>query len=588
MTAQKGTTMPARSLALTRTLIGLLQGGFLYLLYNAVETKSFPATDPYAFAVMTTASCAVPLLAVIGLGNLRLRTLVSWLAVATLLCGGIAAHGVYRGLLPTDWLFGLSAAPALFVIFFIFFIMQSLIAAGEADGRIIASYPRYFDMSWKLGVQIVLALLFLAALWGLLWLGAALFNLIKISLLSELIQKQWFAIPVSTMALAYSLHVTDVRANLVTGARTLMLTLLSWLLPIMTIFAVLFLLALLVVGLEPLWATRRATGILLASVAALVFLINAVYQDGKPETPVALLLRQSRWVAAIAVVPLVALAGYALMLRVEQYGWTPERVVAAACVVIAACYAAGYALAAIVPARKPLELTNVLTACVTVAVWLALLSPIADPARISVADQIRRLDAGRIALEKFDFIFLRFHAGRYGTEALQHLADDAEGPQAALIMERAKFALQARSQYLLQQSPLRPATAASRAANITVIHPTGATLPDSFLQADWSRQPLQWQIPGCLLRDAKCEAILIDLDGDGHDEILLFNAPAGIGAAFQPDGAGRWNMLGTLDNGPCPGVREALRAGKFDAVTPPMKDVEVAGQRLFVNRKSGC
>ncbi len=45
-------------------------------------------------------------------------------------------------------------------------------------------------------------------------------------------------------------------------------------------------------------------------------------------------------------------------------------------------------------------------------------------------------------------------------------------------------------------------------------------------------------------------------------------------------------MLGTLANGGCPGVREALRAGKFEAVTPPVKEIEVAGQRVSVN--SGC
>ena len=128
--------MPARSLALTRTLIGLLQGGFLYLLYYAVEAKSWPATDPYALAMMTTAGSAVPLLAVSGLGNSRLRTLLAWLVVATLLCCGIAAYGVYRGPALTNGLLALSIAPALFVIFF---ILQSLIMASEADRRIVAA-----------------------------------------------------------------------------------------------------------------------------------------------------------------------------------------------------------------------------------------------------------------------------------------------------------------------------------------------------------------------------------------------------------------------------------------------------------------
>jgi hypothetical protein len=580
--------MPTPSLALTRTVIGILQGIFLYWLYHATEAKSWPATDPYAFAMMLTAGAAVPLLAIDGLGHLRPRTLGLWLVFATLLACGVAGYGVYRD--ATGVNLALSLARALFVIFFIFFIMQSLIVAGESEGRIVASYPRYFDVSWTLGVQFVLALLFLAALWGLLWLGAALFNLINISFLSELIQKRWFAIPVTTMALAYSLHVTDVRANLVAGARTLTLTLLSWLLPVMTLFAVLFVLALPVVGLEPLWATRRATGILLASVAALVFLINAAYQDGKPQTPIALLLRQSRWLAAIVIVPLAVLAGYGVLLRVEQYGWTPERVIAAACVTVAACYATGYALAAILSrlALRQLELTNVLTACVIIAVLLALLSPIADPARISVIDQINRLNSGRTAPDKFDFAFLRFRAGRYGKEALQRLGDGTEGPRAPLFAERAKDALRADNEYRMRQSAQAQPTPALRASNIAVTYPAGAALPDDFLRADWNtaQQQLQLGLPGCLLRDAKCEAILIDLDGDGRDEILLFSLPFGPSAAFRSNGEGRWSMLGAIANGGCPGVREALRAGKFEAMLPTMKEIEVAGQRLSVN--NGC
>jgi hypothetical protein len=49
------------SLALTRTVIGILQGIFLYWLYHATEAKSWPATDPYAFAMMVTAGATVPL-----------------------------------------------------------------------------------------------------------------------------------------------------------------------------------------------------------------------------------------------------------------------------------------------------------------------------------------------------------------------------------------------------------------------------------------------------------------------------------------------------------------------------------------------
>ena len=74
------------------------------------------------------------------------------------------------------------------------------------------------------------------------------------------------------LAFTCAIHVTDVRAGIVRGARTLKLTLLSWLLPIMALIAVTFLATLLFTGLEPLWSTRRATPVLLAAAAALVFL----------------------------------------------------------------------------------------------------------------------------------------------------------------------------------------------------------------------------------------------------------------------------------------------------------------------------
>ena len=125
-------------------------------------------------------------------------------------------------------------------------------------------------------------------------------------------------------------------------------------------------------------------------------------------------------VAALVIVPLVVLAAYGLSLRVRQYGWTPERITAAACVVVAACYAIGYAVVTLLSrgSLRGLEAVNVTTAFVIIGVLLALFSPVADQIRISVNDQVSRLEAGRLPSNQFDFGFLRFKAGRYGLAAL--------------------------------------------------------------------------------------------------------------------------------------------------------------------------
>jgi hypothetical protein len=289
-------------LGLTRAAIGLAQGVALYYLYNAFEAKTWPATDGVLFAPLVLVGIFIPTVAVAGCGNLRPRNFAVWIVAATAILAALAAYDILRDpggaveifqTLPqiapaprnvpsiTLWL----AVPVGL------FIAQALIVSGNADRKFIAGYGRYFDIAWKHGVQIVLAALFLGAFWLLLLLGGALFKLIKIDFLVELIAKQWFAVPASTFAVACAIHITDVRADIVRGVRTLKLTLLSWLLPLMAVMAMAFLAALVFTGLEPLWSTRRATAVLLVAAAALVLLLNAAYQDGPGEQPVARILR---------------------------------------------------------------------------------------------------------------------------------------------------------------------------------------------------------------------------------------------------------------------------------------------------------
>jgi Domain of unknown function (DUF4153) len=577
--------MSIRTLAVLRVAIGLAQGVVLYFLYQASETRSWPATEGILFAALLVVAIFVPIAVIAGVGNLRPRTLLFWALVVAAVSAGAGGYDVFRDPVAAS---GMAASPrnipgfAFWVaITATLFIGQALVSAADAERRLVASYPAYFDTAWKQGLQFTLAGLFTGLLWLLLWLGAELFKLITLDFLSTALRRPWFAIPVTLMAFACAIHVTDVRAALVTGARTLKLTLEAWLLPVMTLFAVVFLAALPFIGLQPLWGTRQATSILLCSAAALIFLINAAYQDGR-SGPSAGVLRYAQVIAALALVPLVALAGYALMLRVDQYGWTPQRITAFACLAIASCYAAGYAFAALRSglALRQVEVTNVLTAWVVVAVLIALFSPIADPARISVTDQVDRLLSGRTAPEKFDLTFLRFGSGRYGVAALERLEADPKTPPR--ISEQAKLFALLKAKNQLSSNTFR-ATAQSRAANITVIHASVKNLPDDFLSEDWHASSQNFLIPRCLVSaNTRCDAILADLDGDGVDEIVLL-APVGSGssAAFQHKG-GAWALLGALSAAQCPGVSDAIRTNKFSVVAPALREIDADGIRLRV------
>jgi hypothetical protein len=219
---------------------------------------------------------------------------------------------------------------------------------------------------------------------------------------------------------------------------------------------------------------------------------------------------------------------------------------------------------------------------VIVGVLLVLGTPVADPARISVADQLSRLRAGTVTPEHFDFHFLRFGAGRYGRDALEQLAGQKEGPQASVIAERANLALHAKTPGEMGRAVPQPSTTpAQRELHITVLSPTGATLPEGFVQQDWNVFQPRWKLPNCLVSDIRCEAILTDLDGDGQPEILLL-ANGGAVAFKKGLADGTWAHLGVIVNAGCPGVRDALRAGQFEIVRPALKEIVANGKRLFL------
>jgi hypothetical protein len=579
-----------KTIAIPRLAIGLAQGAALYLLARAFQAKTWPATDLAIYDALLMTARSWPVFAIISIGNLRGRTAVVWLAAIAILCAGLGFYAGFRDPAP-PLNFSLGAAALLNTLFglsLLLFIGHSLVAAADADGRIIARFPTYFDVAWRLGTQFTLATVFVLLFLGIVWLGATLFNAIGIDFFLKTIAKIWFSIPVTAMATSAALHLTDARTGLIRGARSLVLTLLSWLLPVMTLIGLGFLGTLPFTGLEALWKTRYATGSLLAAAAILILLVNSHFQDGGPETNKVRFLTWTRLLATLLPTPLVALASWGLWLRVAQYGWSPSRVIAAAIVVVVACHALGYAFAALSSGTvlRALPATNIVSAFVTIVVVLALMTPIADPARVAVASQVARLESATISPDKFDYNFLRLRSARFGREALERLKATRDGPNAAEIAARAAVNLATLSPTAaaIVNGTQPRATAQTRAANIKMLRENSSALPPSFLQQDWNSSKDRAKLQPCLLlaTAAKCEAILLDLTGDGTPDIILLGSGAASAGVFTADSRGEWSFIGNLGNLFCPGVRDALRAGNFEAISPTFKSIQANGVRLQI------
>jgi|GEM_PF-680927 len=563
MTDETAKPAPQHALAV-RIAIGLAQGLALYWL-----DRTHQRIEQVWLGALQLAAWLAPIVALGAYGATRRRTFLVWVAAATLIAAGLGGYGAYvrEGQFAADWM----APPMALFVAAALFILHHLLLPAEAERRWRAGYERYFDDGWKDAIRLALSGVFVGALWALLFLGASLFQVIGLDFLERLIRQEWFAYLTTTVFFAVAVHVTDVRAGLVRGARTLVLTLLAWLLPILTLIAGGFLLALPFTGLKVLWGTHAASGTMLAACAALIVLINANYQDGEGDGFPPRFLRWVGRAAGALLAPLVALAAYGVMLRVGQHGLTPSRIYALACVVVAACYAAGYAWAAFAKGGwlKPLELTNWVTAQVAVAAVLILFSPVGDPERYSVDSQVARLASGRIKPEAFDYGFLHFRSGRWGRAALKRLEDPKAAPPGvavlALAEQRNKFPTDA-----------IPGVAISNAERAKVIQAVGGPLPEGFLTQVWS----SIDDPAFLCRNAPapCPAITVDLgQGPGPQVVVFWVGQRSVYGLRS----GHWERIGELTGPNCGDDMSDIAHGRF-RVTPPeiRRDLEVGGRRL--------
>ena len=555
----------ARTTTAIRLGTGLLQGLALFLLHQAQEAKVWPATQPLAFAPLVLIALFAPFVILAGIGALRRNSLIVWALGAAAFAAGLAFYGAWQGVdadrMPDFPVFAAIAAGL--------FIAHHLIQPAQVERRWVARYPAYFDITWMHGVQLALSAAFTGAFWILLFLGASLFKLIGIDAFQKLISEEAFAFPATTVMFAAAVQLTDVRSTLVRGVRTVALTLLAWLLPLMTLIAAGFLASLPFTGLEPLWKTKAATALLLTAAAHLIVLINAAYQDGEDAPPVVL-----KWAARLAgllLVPISVLAAYGLALRIGQYGLTPERVFAAAFVLIAAGYALGYTIAAVRPGAwmKALERTNIVQAFVAIALILALFTPLADPARLSVQDQVARLERGKVKVEAFDFQFLRFSSGRYGREALASLKT-SKIPD---IAKRATAASVQTDRY--PQTP--PPTQVAPTDNVALlekveVYPRGQSLPKSFID-QFSRPDASFACNDGLA----CLALVKDVDGRDGVEVIVSN-PAVLAVYRRADGGG-WEEYGRFTPRCSIGLRDAFAKGDVTQRPSKLPDLVVAGKR---------
>lgn len=391
-------------------------------------------------------------------------------SAAVALGGGLVAGLIlYFNGSTAGW--GASEGWRLFSLALAIGIAAPLFQAGRAHGFRPLDYPAVHDHVWTNAVLWCLGWAFTLIVWLMAWLLASLFQLIGIELLRDLLQKAWFHRPLLGLAFGLGLALLREHERIVRLLRNVGMLVLGVLAPVLAVGLGLFLLALPFTGLQPLWdATRATTPILLTCAAGAFLLVNAVIGNGV-EAARHRVLRVAGLVLAAVILPLTAIAQIATALRIQQYGFTPERLWALTFVILATIYGIAY-LVSIVRGRRDwagrVRSANLVLAMITCGVALLLATPLLSFNAISTRDQVARLEAGKVAPDKFDWRALAFQFGEPGRRALERLKQSSN----AAIRAKAVEAGRAKSAFELERMVPENAFTGE-----LVVSPKGATVP---------------------------------------------------------------------------------------------------------------
>lgn len=452
-------------------------------------------------------------------------------------------------------------------------------------------YGGLFGHAWNNGLGMLAALVFVGALWLLLWLWAALFRLVDIDFFGRVFEQAWFAQPVSCLAFALGIALLRERERIIRSIQALVFALTTALAPVLPAAAVLFLILLPFAGLQTLWRTGHATVILLLVIAIGVLLANAIVRDGAAERPAA---RVTAWpvMALLIVMPLfTGLAFYAAGLRILQHGLTPDRFYAVVAIFVLGVYAVVYCYAVVrhkLAWGRAVPNYNPLLAAVVVAVAVLVQTPLLDPYRLSAAEQYQRLASGRADPAMFDYGFLKYRLGAPGRRALARIRTDAGTADRAMVDKRLTT-LDAATDYFAWKRALDRVTLAQSVdrfgllLDYVLVLPDGKVLPDGFetyLRANQGAL-LEWCHKAPIER---CAIVVADLAGDDTPEpvfVRKWNKQRVQFDAYRRETAGwrnydqwhSWNQDGDK-------IWQDLIDSKIAVVPPTHRELKVGETRV--------
>lgn len=536
----------------------LIQGALLYL-SNDFSTQEWRLDHKTPLLYVLVLSLSLPLVFVLSVNTLRNKTLWKALLAYVVIFIAMTTWVNWNDVGLRDYGTGILATFYFSLAAIIFVTLPWLQVRIEKPNSPV-NYPDLHDAIWQNTITVVLTLLIAGLMWGILSLGAGLFKLIGIDFFYNLFfEHQIFTYLANSLVLAIGVLICRTNSKLIITVRKLLSLVVKGLLALLSFFALIFIFSLPFTGINTLakqWSS--ATTLLTTMSLLLALLVNAVYlsADNNKKKPYPRAIRYIINGSLLALPIYAILSTYYLGLRIVQYGWTPERLWAAVVVGLSLCLSLAYATAVV---RKntiwlhSLGNINKKMMCLIAAILILCNSPIIDPYRISVNDQMQRYATGKISPDNLDLIMLRFDAGRRGNDALQALRHDAKfisDPARKLSLEKILIQTNRWGSYDDDDNKQKPAIFTVERARKNILLATGVTPPDSSWWASLSENNYQAErMSDCYLLANSCVLTTLDLNADGKPEPILcsFSAPQAPFCQVYALSEGKWVVISRMD-----------------------------------------
>ena len=509
--------------------IGLLQGTLCYLLMTYLA----PHNDGWLFYGMP-ATIAITSALLLTVVSFKQRALWYWMALIFIVVLAMSVWLKWQVEDSDKW-----RQHEVFMFYGWRLLLMAMLALPWIQyslhvSREQARYPHFYRQLWLNALTLLIVFVANGLFWLVLLLWSEMFKLVGIPFFSTLFfDTDWFGYVAFGLITALAVVLARTQSRLVTAVQKLLTFIATGLLPLVALLALMFILTLPFTGLEAISQRVSAAGLMSTLTLLLLLLIAIVREPQKEALPYPGALRYLIKCSLIVAPIYMLIAGWSLWVRIQQYGWTPERLYGVLVVVVLLVWSFGYLASILRRGRNPLELQGpVILGVSLLALGLLVLlsSPVIDAWRISVNSHMRLYHSGKIKPDQVS-LYMLDHSGKPGRAALEALQKDVAFNQDSKHRRDLNSLLQGR------RDPVKELTATQLVSKVVMA--PGSQKPDD---AFWAFVKTQgYRITSCAEQNA-CVLVSQDLNADGHPEQVLYAFGDGESLVFGMQ-KNKWDLL---------------------------------------------